>query len=109
MKQTFGNSFTWKPDQAQGGAETKRQLSASGREVFKLSLKAGAGAAVVAFYDAQTEGDANPSNQRWVLDASTTSNDNELFANPLRFEKGIFAVLEQGSGFNPVVCIQYMP
>ena len=68
-----------------------------------LKLAAGGGAAVVSIYD--SIGSDSPTGLVWVLDASTTDVDCQVFANPLAFTKGVYAVCDQGWDFNPVVCI----
>jgi hypothetical protein len=93
------NSGVWKPT-----SEVPSKKIAGSCEVTNLSLKAGNGAAVVSFYDGSSDGDAVPANLKWVLDASTTSSDNERF-DGLVFKKGVFAVCEQGVNFNPIVLI----
>src|SRR3990167_7956454 len=105
-KQTYGKGIVWKPDLE---GNTTKQIATAGREIFALGLKAGGASAAVAFYDAKSAGDANYTNQVWFLDASTTDSDSQVFPNPLFFKEGIYAVLEQGTGGNPVICIEYFP
>ena len=93
------HSGVWKPSVT----ESEKKLAGS-CEITNLSLKAGGGAAFVAFYDAVDSAGAIPSNLKWVLDASTTDVDNESFAG-LVFSRGVYAICEQGADFNPVVCI----
>lgn len=88
------------------GATTTMQIATAGIEVGGLSLKnGGAGGATVALYDAKTAGDANPSNETWVLDVGATGNDNQEFPHPLAFKHGIYAVLENGVNTNPILCV----
>lgn len=94
-------SAVWKPDAA---PETSRKL-AGPCEVSALALKASGAAAVVSFYDGVSLTDAIPANLKWVLDASTTSDDDMTFVGALIFQKGVFAVLEQGANFNAIVMI----
>ena len=100
IKNTYAISGTWKPSTA----EQAKQLAGS-CEVSAVKLAAGGGSAVVALYNGNKAGDAIPANLQWFLDASTTDVDAQIFPNPLRFEKGVYAVCEQGWDFNPVVCI----
>jgi len=109
FKHTYSRSITWKPDDTSTLNGQGRLLSSSGREVSYFKLSAGGGAAAMSVYDVKAAGDANPSNLVWFLDASTTDNDINPFPAPLGFKNGIYVVLEQGSGFNPVLCIGYMP
>lgn len=93
-------SGTWKPT---GSAPAKKLAGSC--EVSNLSLKSGGGAAVVSFYDGVSAQDVIDANLRWVLDASTTDADNNTFAEGLVFEKGVYAVCEQGADTNPIVLI----
>ena len=92
------------------GATNAIQVATAGIEVGGLSLKnGGAGGATVVLYDAKTAGDANPSNETWVLDVGATGNDNQPFPHPLSFKHGVHAVLEQGVGTNPILCVNRIP
>ena len=104
-KQTYSKSIVWQP-----GVEgnTAKQLVTSGRELTVLALKSGAGAAVVSFYDSNVA-TTNYADLKWVLDCSTTDTDSQVFPNPLFFKKGVYAVLDQGVGSNPIVCLGYIP
>jgi len=88
-------SGVWKP--TANGAGKKL---ADACEVTNLKLATGAGAAVVSIYDSQD----SATDLKWVLDASTTDVDSQSF-DGLVFKKGVYAVLDQGGGFTPVVCI----
>jgi len=97
MKQTYSTPVTvWNPD-VEGS--TSKTIASSSIEVTHLKLVASGGSAHVDLYDNNSS--ANPTDLVWSMDASTTANDDNDFANPLLFKKGIFAVLTQGSGFNP--------
>jgi hypothetical protein len=93
------DSGVWKPT----AGEPAKKL-AGPCEVTNLKLASGAGAAYVAFYDGSSAGDATPSNLKWVLDSSTTFGDSDQF-DGLVFNKGVWAVCEQGIGLEPAVCI----
>ena len=105
VKHTYSIPNLWEPDVE--GVTTK-QLASSGREVTALKLSAGAGSAVVALYD-NGDGNANPTDRKWVLDASTTDNDGMAFSSPLSFKKGIYAVLEQGAGLGAKLNYAILP
>ena len=97
MKQTYSQPVTvWNPD-IEGS--TSKVIASSSIEVSHLKLVASGGSAHVDLYD--NNNSANPTDLVWSMDASTTANDDNDFANPLLFKKRIFAVLTQGSGFNP--------
>jgi hypothetical protein len=100
-KQTYSQSAVWLPDTE---GNTSKKLAGS-CEVSVLKLIASASAAHVKFYDSASSADNIPNNLKWVLDASTTDVDYQVFVNPLVFKKGVYAVLEQGSGFSPMICI----
>ena len=101
MKQTYSKPVTvWNPDL---GGPTSKIVASSSVEVSHLKLVASGGAAHIDLYNNATTN--NPTDLVWSLDASTTANDDNDFANPLLFSKGIFAVLTQGSGFNPQLCV----
>lgn len=105
MKQTYSKPSTiWNPD-LEG---TTKQIASSAREISHLKLIASGGSAHVDLYD-NRNGQANPTDLVWALDASTTADDDNDFANPLLFSKGIYAVLTQGAGFNPQFCIAHIP
>jgi len=99
-KQTTSISGVWKPSTS----ETSKKL-AGPCEITALKLAAGGGASVVAIYNGSSSADVIPANLAWVLDASTTDIDSQVFPNPISFSKGVFAVVEQGADFNPMVCI----
>lgn len=99
QQDTSSVTGVWKP--ANNG--DSRKLGGPG-EYTHLSLKSGGGAAYVSFYDGTDISDVKDVNQVWALDASTQDTDNEKF-DGLIIKKGLFAVLEQGGGFNPVVCV----
>jgi len=100
VKHTYSLAGVWKPTDT----EKEKKISGS-NEVTCLKLSSGGGAATVAIYDATVAAEATPSNLKWWLDCSTTDNDINVFASPLSFTKGVYAVCEQGWDFNPVVCI----
>ena len=101
MKQTYSVPATvWNPD-VEGS--TSKTIASSSVEVSHLKLVASGGSAHVDLYDNNSS--ANPTDLVWSMDASTTANDDNSFPNPLLFRKGIFAVLTQGSGFNPQLSI----
>jgi len=52
---------------------------------------------------------ASTTNLRWILDSSTTYDDNQVFSNPLFFKNGVYAVIEQGGNFNCSVCVAGIP
>lgn len=95
-------SSVWKP--TVNGDSKKIQGSC---EVSSLKLSAGGGAAFVSIYDSKDQAGANENSLRTVLDASTTDNDFNAYPgdSKLIFEKGVFAVCEQGGNFNPVVVV----
>ena len=92
-------SGVWKPS----SQETQKKIGDAGL-VTNLKLASGSGAAVVAFYDGISEADVTEANLKWVLDASTTDADQDSF-DKLKFNKGIYAVCEQGADTNPRVCV----
>lgn len=91
------DSGVWKP----AGNNDSKKL-AGPCEVDHLSLKTGATAGFVSFYDAVDINGAVPTALRWQLDASTTVPDNEQL-NGIVFKKGLFAVVEQGDA-NLSIC-----
>lgn len=93
-------SAVWKPT----SQEPQKKLADS-CEISHVSLKGGAGAAVVSLYDGQDASCLNDQgNLKWVSDASAATPDNDDFAHPIVFRKGVFAVCEQGIGSNPIFC-----
>ena len=84
------------------GAETAKQL-AGPCEISSIKLAAGGSAAFVKIYD--SVGSADSSSLKWVLDASSQTVDSHDFPYPMNFEKGVYAVCEQGAAFTPFVCI----
>ena len=98
-KQTYSVPGVWKPDLE---GNTAKKL-AGPCEVSALKLLASAGAATVEFYDSGSS-DA-PTGLKWVLDASTTDTDSQVFSSPLAFKFGVYAKLVQGQNFNPIICI----
>lgn len=95
------DSGVWKPVGNNNGEGKKL---AGPCEVFNLALKSGGGAAVASFYDGTTDADVIPANLKWMLDSSTADADADVFQG-LVFKKGVYAVLDQGAGTNPVICI----
>ena len=101
MKQTYSKPVTvWNPDLE---GVTSKKIASSSVEVSHLKLVASGGSAHVDLYNNATTN--NPTDLVWAMDASTTTNDDNDFANPLLFSKGIFAVLTQGAGFNAQLSI----
>lgn len=94
------NSGIWQPTTE----EVSKKIAGS-CEVTALALKAGGGAAVISLYDGNSTQDVTLANKKWVLDASTSDSDNQSFASPIIFKKGVFAVCEQGMNVNPILCI----
>lgn len=92
-------SGAWTPT----AGEPAKKLAGS-CEVTNLKLISGGGASYVSFYDGNSAGDAIPANLKWALDASTQDADGDNFEG-LVFTKGVWAVCEQGIGFNPAVFI----
>jgi|CXWL01.1.fsa_nt_gi hypothetical protein len=92
----------------QNTGETSKKL-ANSCEVTYLKLSCGGGSAVAAVYDAQDSSGAVPANLKWLLDVGQQGNDNCEFDSGLNFTRGVFVVLEQGDGFNPVVCMAAKP
>ena len=93
-------SIVWKPS-----AGTPDQKIQGAVEITALKLAAGGGAAVVSIYDSSNLLGCNDNSLRWVLDASTTDVDSQVFCSPLIFTKGVYAICEQGIGFNPILCV----
>jgi hypothetical protein len=104
MKSTYSKGYIWKP----GATDTTKQIATVSKEVTAMKLIGSGGSAVVALYDTRNR-ETDDNHLRWVLDASTTYNDTQSFPNPLVFEKGIYAVLEQGVGTNPILCMAAIP
>jgi hypothetical protein len=105
-KQTYSEPITvWSPDTE---GNTVKQIATSPREITNLKLVASGGAAHIDLYD-NAAGGTSPNDLVWTLDASTTANDSDLFVNPLFFKKGIYAVLTQGTGFNPQLSLAIIP
>jgi hypothetical protein len=94
------DTAVWKPS----ATETQKKVSGP-NEVTALSLKSGAGPAVISIYDATDVTGVNDTNLKWVLDSAAAGNDNQSFLSPIIFRKGIFAVCEQGPNFNPIFCL----
>lgn len=69
-------------------------------ELAYLKLAAGGGACVISIYDCNTDLEMNNSTLKWVMDASTTDVDVNVFPNPLAFSKGIRIRVDQGGDFN---------
>ena len=101
VQHTYSLPVVWEPDLE---GVVAKQIASSGREVTALKLSSGAGAAFISLYDSNM-GAADLTHKRWVLDASTEDNDAQIFTSPIVFKKGIYAVLEQGTGNNPKLCI----
>ena len=101
VQQTFAVPGVWQPD-IEGNTQKKL---AGPAEVSCLKLSANAGAAYVFFYDSPDANGCSPTALRWFLDASTQDVDCQVFVNPVIFTKGVFAVLTQGAGLNPVIGI----
>ena len=74
-------------------------------EISALKLSSGNTAAFVALYDGVDSSCIIDSNLLWVLDCSTTTNDQSIFPNPIRVTKGVYAVCEDGSQDSPFLCI----
>jgi len=100
VKNTYSDPGVWRP----GVGETEKKV-AGPCEVSALKLAASGGAAAIAIYDAATSAQASPSNLKWFLDASTADVDSQVFVSPLVFQKGVYAIVEQGANLNPVLCI----
>ena len=81
-------------------------FATSSVEITALKLVSGGSAALVKIYDSAS---ANANNLRWILDSSTTYDDNQVFSNPLFFKNGVYAVIEQGGNFNCSVCVAGIP
>jgi hypothetical protein len=106
-KNTYAKTAIWRPDSE---GSTTKQLVSSSVEVGSFKLTSGSLSAFVSLYDSnQTSGQPNANDLRWALDTSTTGSDAEEFTYPLLFTKGIYAVLEQGSGGNPILCMSVIP
>lgn len=97
-KQAYATPGVWKISPT----ETVKQL-AGPCEVSSFKLIATGSSAHVKIYD--SVGSQNPTDLKWVLDASQTACDSHDFVNPLAFNKGVYAVCENGEGFNPIVCL----
>ena len=100
-KPTTSRLSYWRPDVE---VNTVKQLVSSACELSYIKLSSGSGAAVVELYDAASSGEANSTAFRFLLDCSTTDNDTNQFVNPPKFERGIYAKLVQGTGYNPTIC-----
>lgn len=85
-----------------------KQVATSAQEITKLKLISTGGSAHVSVYD-NANGQASPSDLKWVLDSSLQTNDTDDFFNPLHFDRGIYLVCDDGFAFNPQVCIAYIP
>lgn len=85
-----------------------KQIATSAREVTHLKLISTGGSAHVSIYD-NRNGQANPNDLVWVMDSSLQTNDIDDFTNALRFKNGIYAVCDDGSGFNPQLCLAFTP
>lgn len=103
VKNTYSEAGVFRPDVENIGNGAGKKV-AGPCEVSHLKLVSG-GAASMAIYDALSAADATPSRLKWVLDCASTTIDDNDFANPIAFQRGVYAVLEQGGGFNPVLCI----
>lgn len=90
----------WRP----AAGETSKKIGVAS-EVTALSLKSGTGAATVALHDVTDASQANQNTVKWVLDAAIGGNDNQSFASPIIFTRGIVAVVEQGDGNNLALCV----
>lgn len=104
VKHTYSIPAIWRPDVE--GVTAKKLAGPC--EVSFLKLIAGGGAAYVELYDTLS---TSPSSTEmvWAMDASTSDDDVDAFPSPLVFKKGMYAVLTQGSGFNPVLCLAAIP
>jgi hypothetical protein len=90
--------IAWKPTV---NGDSKKLAGPS--EVSALKLTAGGSSAAVEIHDAGSANECNENTLRWVLDASTTDVDSQVFYSPLIFNNGVMAISRQGSDFNPVV------
>lgn len=97
VKHTAANASVWYPDN-EGNVDKK---IANSCELSAVKLSAGALPATVTLYDAVSLADCIYANAKWFLDASTTDDDNQSFPAPINFKKGIYAVLESGTGGAP--------
>lgn len=100
VKNTYSNGGVWRPD-IDGGASGRKLAGPC--EVSFLKLIGSGAAATVAIYDSNDG--SQLMNPKWYLDASTAYDDTNPFPNPLAFRRGVWAVLEQGTGTNSIVCI----
>jgi len=98
---TYAKVGIWQPD-VEGNTSKK---IAGPSQVSTLKLSSGGGSAAVAIYDSSTLAGCSATSLKWFLDCSTTDNDVNTFAAPLRFDTGVFCILEQGVGTNPKLCI----
>lgn len=110
-KQTYSSPLQFEFDKLDGSADKLYKgnkavvVSSSGREFTFLKLSAGGGSAVVSLYEAGTISAVNENRKRWVMDAGQATPDINVFPNPLHFVRGMVAVLEQGSGTNPILSV----
>lgn len=101
VKNTSGTSGVWR-----SAGELFKVMATGTVEVAALSLKSGSGAATCAVYDAADLANATPSTLKWMLDCSNVGQDNQIFATPLLFNKGVVAVLEQGADTSAILCVE---
>jgi hypothetical protein len=107
-KQTYSSPYTIDFDEIAGTQIDSGKavvISASGREVTNLKLSGGGGAAFVSLHDAKDVASVRTGTRKWALDAGQAAPDNNVFPNPLNFKNGIVAVLEQGTGSNPILSV----
>ena len=81
---------------------TTKQVAGS-CEISSFKLISTGGSAHVKLYD--SVGSADSSSLKWALDSSLYTNDSHDFSNPLVFEKGVYAVCEDGFSFSPILCL----
>lgn len=98
---TYATPAVWQPD-VEGNATGKKLAGPC--VLSSVKLISGGSAGYVALYNGSSAGDVGAGNLKWILDSSTTYDDGDKFANPLNFDKGIYAVMEQGAGFNCKLC-----
>lgn len=104
VQTTYSLTGLWEPDVA--GVYAKKLAGPC--QITFLKLLAGGGATTIELYDI-TGTTYTASDKRWVMDASTTTNDINCFASPITFDKGVYAVLQQGQKANSVLMMAVIP
>lgn len=87
--------------------KTTHHLAGSSREIVKLKLVCSKGSAHVSIYD-NADQQAKVDQLKWVLDASLQTNDSDDFVYPLKFERGMYLVCDDGANLDPQVCVSFL-